>query len=217
MILAAAGLLVAVLAASSPAQSPPAPSESPVVRQRVVAVIRQATRHYEAGEYQAAYDRLAALPEGPAGEAEAMNLRGAILTRLGRYAEARAVFAGILQADPQHMPAAFNIGEVELLAGEHEAALAAFREVLERDPRNELARFKVVVCELQLGRDGDARETAAGLIPAGGTPAWYFAQAVFARKAGDAGAERRHLQAARAIYGEEGCGLFDESMEQIKF
>jgi hypothetical protein len=86
-----------------------------------------------------------------------------------------------------------------------------------RDPRNELVRFKILVCQLKLDRDDDAKKIAAGLIPAGSTPAWYYAQAMIARKSGDEKTARKHLQAARSIYLDPGCKLFEESIEQVKF
>lgn len=214
---AAAGLLLLAAAATSPGQDPPEAPDPVVLRHRVSAIMRQATRHYEAGEYQAALDRLGVLPRGPAQELDALNLQGAVLTKLERYDEAREIFAQVLRDRPGYFPAAFNAGEVEFLQGDVEGARRTFRGLLETESRNELLRFKVVACEIQLGMDDEARKTAAPLIPAGSTPAWYYAQALFARKAGDRGAEKKHLGAAAAIYGPESCRLFDESVATVNF
>lgn len=214
---AAAGLLLLAAAATSPAQSPPQSSDPVVLRQRVAAIVRQATRHYDEGEYQAALDRLAMLPAGPAQEPDVLNLRGAILTKLEKYEEAREIFADVLREKPGFFPAAFNAGEVEFLQEDHETALRTFRGLLDSEPRNELLRFKIVACELKLGRDDEAQRTAAALIPAGSTPAWYYAQALFARKSGDRAAEKKHLAAAEAIYSPKDCRLFEESMAAVKF
>ena len=86
-----------------------------------------------------------------------------------------------------------------------------------RDQRNELVRFKVFLCQLLLGQDEDAQKMAKGMIPAGSTPAWYYAQAMIARKAGDEKTASKHLAVAKAIYTESGCRLFDESVVTVKF
>lgn len=208
---AAAGLvLLALAAAHSPAEEP-----DPLLAQRRFAfVLRQATQHYEAGEYQAALDRLDSLPGPAAGDPAARNLRGAVLTKLGDHDGAAALFDGILSADPGYFPAAYNRAEILYTKGDHEGARAAFAALAEGDPRNELVRFKIVLCELRLGRKDDAARSADRLIPAGSTPAWYYAQSVLARSAEDAKSASRHLDAARAIYGDQACRIFDESLKQ---
>jgi Flp pilus assembly protein TadD len=215
---AAAALLLALLSTAGAQEAAPDPASDPLLMQRRLAmVLRQSTQHYEAGEYQAALERLGAL-QGPAGQdLSVLNLRGAILTKLGKHNEARELFEAILATDPNYFPAAFNLGEVQFLAGNYEGALETFQRIRRRDPRNELVRFKVIVCLLALDRDSEAQKIANGLIPAGSTPAWYYAQAVLARKAGDEPTAQKHLQAARSIYLDPGCKLFDESLETVKF
>ena len=211
-------LLLTLLSTGAAQEPAPDPAADPLVMQRRVAmVLRQSTQHYEAGEYQAALDRLGML-QGPAAEdLSALNLRGAILTKLGEYDTARDLFRSVLATDPDFFPAAYNLGEVDFLRGDYAAALETFQRIRRTEPRNELVRFKVFLCELLLGRDEEAAKIARGLIPAGNTPAWYYAQAMLARKAGDEKSAVRHISAARAIYLESGCKLFDESVETIKF
>jgi len=214
----AAALLLALLSTAAAQQTAPDPAADPLLMQRRLAmVLRQSTQHYEASEYQAALDRLASL-QGPAGQdLSVLNLRGAILTKLGKHDEAAELFRSILATDPDYFPAAFNLGEVEFLRGNYAGALEVFQGMRRRDPRNELVRFKVFLCQLLLGQEEDAQKTAKGLIPAGGTPAWYYAQAMIARKAGDEKTAGKHLAVARAIYTESGCRLFDESVAPVKF
>ena len=217
---AAAGLLFLFGAlAPVPAQpaSAPAPDDPLLLQRRLAMVLRQSTKHYEAGEYQTALDRLAALQGAPAQDLSVLNLRGAILTKLGRYDEARRLFESILANDPEFFPAAFNLGEVEFIAGNHARALENFQRMRRRDPRNELVRFKIFLCLLSLGKDDEAQKIAAGLTRAGSTPAWYYARAVLARKAGDEAAVRENLSAAVSIYQQSKCQLFDESLETYKF
>jgi Flp pilus assembly protein TadD len=217
---AIAGLLLALLPlGSAPAQeAAPEPAADPLVMQRRLAmVLRQSTQHYEAGEYEAALDRLGALQGPAAQDLSALNLRGAILTKIGRYDEAAELFRSILSTDPNYFPAAFNLGEVEFIRGDYAAALETFQRMRRRDPRNELVRFKVFLCHLLLKQDGEAGKIARGLIPAGATPAWYYAQAMLARQAGDEAKAQKHLKTARAIYLDDGCKLFDESIAPVNF
>lgn len=214
----AAALLLVSLQPGAAQQAAPSPAADPLLMQRRLAmVLRQSTQLYEAAEYQAALDRLSAL-QGQAGQdLSVLNLRGAILTKLGQHEEARELFRSILSTDPDYFPAAFNLGEVEFLRGDHAGALEIFQGMRRRDPRNELVRFKVFLCQLLLGQDEDAAKIARGLIPAGSTPAWYYAQAMLARKSGDEKSAAKHISVARAIYTDSGCRLFDESIESIKF
>jgi len=106
---------------------------------------------------------------------------------------------------------------VQFLSGDREGALESFERIRRLEPRNELVRFKVFLSLLALGREDEARKIAAGLIPAGNTPAWYYAQAMLTRKAGDEKTAQKHLHAARSIYLDPGCKLFDESIEEVKF
>ncbi|MEX1110599.1 MAG: tetratricopeptide repeat protein [Chthoniobacterales bacterium] len=216
---AAAFLFVLVSLGSAPGQeAAPDPATDPLVMQRRLAmVLRQSTQHYEAGEYDTALERLGAIQGPPANDLSVLNLRGAILTKLGRYDEASESFRAILSAQPDFFPAAFNLGEVEFIRGDYADALELFGDMRRREPRNELVRFKILLCQLLLGLDEDAQKTARGLVSAGSTPAWYYAQAMLARKAGDEASAAKHLHAAKAIYEDEGCKLFDESIAPVKF
>jgi tetratricopeptide (TPR) repeat protein len=217
---AAAGLLLLVVAftTASAQEPPPARPEDPLLMQRRLAmVLRQSTKHYEAEQYQAALDRLNVLQGPAAQDLSVLNLRGAILTKMGRYQEALELFNAILNTDRNYFPAAFNLGEVQFLSDDTVGALETFQRMRRRDPRNELVRFKILVCLLKLDRDDEAKKLADALIPAGSTPAWYYAQAMVARKSGDEKTARKHLQAARSIYLDPGCKLFEESIEQVKF
>jgi Flp pilus assembly protein TadD len=213
-----AALLLVLLSTGAAQEAAPDQAADPlVVQRRLAMVLRQSTQHYEAGEYQAALDRLGVL-QGPAGQdLSVLNLRGAILTKLGQYDEAAGLFRSILTTDPNYFPAAFNLGEVEFIRGNYADALELFQGMRRRDPRNELVRFKVFLCQLLLGQNDEAQKMARGLIPAGNTPAWYYAQAMLARQAGDEKTTAKHLSVARSIYTESGCKLFDESIETIKF
>jgi Flp pilus assembly protein TadD len=191
-----------------------APPADPLVAQRrLAALLRQATAAYERGNYQGAVDVLAGLSGSFANDLSVLNLRAAALTKIGRHEEAMKIFSGILEVKPDYFPAAFNLAEVRLLAGDREGALEAFRQLRRRDPRNELLRFKVFLCLATLGRDEEAAKVSRAMSAAGLTPSWYYAQAVVARRSGDEAKAREHLRAARAIYGDQGCLIYDEALE----
>ncbi len=189
-----------------------APADPLVAQQRLAAVLRQATENYDRGDYKGTVAILGALQGAAAGDLSVLNLRAAALTKAGDYAQAARIFAGILEANPGYFPSAYNLAEVRFLSGDREGALEAFRALRQRDPRNELLRFKVFLCQYALGRDEEAAKTARAMQSAGSTPAWYYAQALLARRGGDEGSARKNLRAARALYGEDGCRLFDESI-----
>ena len=182
-------------------------------QQRLDAGLRQATGDYDRGDFQGALKRLDALGAAVAGgDIAVLNLRAAALTKTGKYEEAARIFGQILQAKADYFPAAFNAGEVQFLSGDREGALETFRRLRQRDPQNELLRFKVFLCQTALGRSEEAAKTAGAMQSSGSTPSWYYARAVIARSAGDESRAREHLQAARVLYGEDRCRLFDESL-----
>lgn len=214
----AVALLLALFSTAGAQQATPDPAADPLLMQRRLALLlRQSTQHYEAGEYEAAFERLSSLQGAAGQDLSVLNLRGAILTKLGQHDEAAGLFRSILATDPNYFPAAFNLCEVEFLRGDYAGALEVFQGMRRRDQRNELVRFKVFLCYLLLGQEEDAQKMAKGLIPAGSTPAWYYAQAMIARRAGDEMTAEKHLAVARAIYTESGCRLFDESVAPVKF
>lgn len=213
----AAVLLFIVSAAAVCAQATDPASDPMLVQRRIALILRQASQYYEAGEYKAALERLGQLGGPAAQDLSVLNLQGAILTKLGDYNQARQLFESILGADPNYFPAAFNLGELQFMQGDYESALASFRAMGSRDPRNELVRFKTMLCHLLLGQDAEAHRVASGLMPAGSTPAWYYAQAMIALKDGDKPRASKHMNAAHEIYGAGNCKLFDESVATVKF
>ena len=206
-------LPVLLLLTSLSLRAQDAASSDPLVSQhRLAAVLRQATADYDRGDYKGVVAKLDALQGAAAGDLSVLNLRAAALTKSGDYTQAAQIFSGILAANPDYFPAAYNLAEVRFLGGDREGALEAFRQLRQRDPRNELLRFKVFLCQYALGRDEEAAKTARAMQSAGSTPAWYYAQALLARRGGNEDSARKNLRAARSLYGEDGCRLFDESI-----
>lgn len=197
------------------AQNAPAP-DSPLAQQRLAIILRQAMADYERGDYKAVLGRLDGLEGAAKEDIAVLNLRAATFTKTGDYEGAMKIFSDIIRVNPSYFPAFFNAAELRFLMGDREGALEEFRRLRVNDPGNELLRFKVFLCEVSLGRGGEAEKTAAAMNVAGLTPSWYYAQAVLARQKGDGAGAERHLRAARAIYGADGCRLFDESLASAK-
>lgn len=189
-----------------------ASSDLLVLQHRLAAVLRRATADYDRGDYKGALKNLDSLQGAAAGDLSVLNLRAAALTKAGDYEQAARIFSEIIESNPDYFPAAYNLAEVRFLGGDREGALEAFRQLRQRDPRNELLRFKVFLCQYALGRDEEAAKTARAMQSAGSTPAWYYAQALLARRGGDESGARKNLRAARSLYGEASCRLFDESL-----
>lgn len=210
-------VLAAILVLASATAFAQSANDPVLAQRRLASVLRQTTKLYEAGDYRGALGRLDLLEGASASDLSVLNLRGAILTKLGDYDAAGSLFREILATDPNYFPAAFNLGELEFIRGNYAEALETFSAMQNRDPRNELLRFKIVLCQLVLGSDDDAGKNAENLIPAGETPAWYYARSLIARKAGNKREAAKLIYAGKAIYGENGCRLFDESIANLKF
>lgn len=204
--------LVSLAAGQVPAAKP----DPMLMKRRLAGILRQARAHYDVGEYGPALDRLGVLTGAAAEDVGVLNLRGAILLRMGKTDEARKIFESILASDPAYFPATFNLGEVEYMSGNYEKALDRFESMRQSDPRNEIVRFKCFACLLALGRDTAAQKLADGMIPAGASPAWYYAQAALARVAGNPKKAKEYISAAKSIYEADSCKVFDEALSGIK-
>lgn len=206
-------IAVLLLLVCTALQAQEQPAADPLLAgQRLAAVLRRATNQYDRGDFKGAIALLDTLRGEAANDLSVLNLRAAALTKTGQYEQAALIFRRITDADPDYFPAAFNVAEVQFLSGDREGALEAFRNLRRRDPQNELLRFKVFVCQLSLGRTEEAAKTAGAMQRTGLTPSWYYAEALLARRGGDEAKARKHLKAARSLYGENSCRLFDESV-----
>lgn len=186
------------------------------MQHRLTAALRQINKLYEAGEYQTAMDRLKALQGEAAQDVNVLNMRGVILGKLGEHDQAKQVFQDIIAANPSFAPAIYNLGDMQFAQGDYEGALRSFDEISRNDPRNELVRFRIFLSHLALGHEEEAAKIAASMIPAGGTPAWYYAQAMLAKKREEPRLMKTHLTTAREIYGKEACRSFEEAITAVK-
>ncbi len=78
---------------------------------------------FRAGDYQRALDALEVLAQQFPGDALVTRYRAIVLDRLGRYAEALALYEKLLRQDPQHVPTHSFMGQTYLHMGNKEAAV----------------------------------------------------------------------------------------------
>jgi len=104
-------------------------------------------------DFPAAYEAFSELAERYPDNAEVqVNLGIAIMNRQGEGDEetAKAIFDGVLAANPSHPRAAYASGLIELHQGNAEAALPHFLLVTEEDPTDAEAFYHVGQCHMQL-------------------------------------------------------------------
>jgi tetratricopeptide (TPR) repeat protein len=143
-----------------------------------------------------------------------LNLIGAALTKKKDYAGAKQQFDAALAIDYAFFPAQFNLGEIFFLQKQYTSALDHFSRMLRNYPDNELLQFKVILCLLLTDHTDDAKKLADRMKFPGQEPAWYYAQAALAIKAGDKGAARKNLSAADTLY-QGKTSLYSETFQDL--
>ena len=68
-------------------------------------------------------------------------MRGAALTGMQRFAEARASYEEVLKRDPDNDAASYNLVELDLSQGAIDLARARLNEILARQPRGYQGRW----------------------------------------------------------------------------
>ena len=108
-------------------------------------------------------------PGAPALDAEAIaaNNRGVGLMGRFEYAEARTVFAGLVEKWPDWHDARINLAIATLNrqeAGDETAALELARQAMQEDPDNLRARYVAGLVQLYLGEPAEALVHEAGPV-----------------------------------------------------
>ncbi len=97
----------------------------------------------------------AALAKNP-DHARFHELRGAILTRIGRSDEARAAFEKALSLDPELARALFGLGALSLAAGDLGGAFGLFERAAASDPSDPGAAYSAAQILLAQGKEDEA-------------------------------------------------------------
>jgi tetratricopeptide (TPR) repeat protein len=163
-----------------------------------------AARHYDRA-LKKADEALRLRPDDPV----VLNARGAALSRLRRFDEAKAAFEICVKADPQSFPARYNLAEILALQKNHLDALGEFLALRSAFGASPLLKFNIYMCYAAAGRKEDAAAALdAMLYPLDGA-AWYYAHAADRFRAGKPAEARRLMKIADAIHGDDAASYRD--------
>jgi len=146
-----------------------------------------------------------------------LNARAAALLQMEKYDEAKAILESLLAENPEFFQADYNAGEILFLQGDHAGARAHFERIRGKYGDLPLLRFKILLCDLLAGNDTAAAQAARLFRFPADAPAWYFAHAALAAKAGDTREARKLMDVATEIHGKDGTALFTETIETSFF
>jgi tetratricopeptide (TPR) repeat protein len=82
-------------------------------------------------------------PAGTGGPTQALFRQGLALHEQGKYAEAAGIYRRVLEADPKHLDARNNLGNVLRNMGNADEAVACYLDVIAIDPNYHLAQFNL--------------------------------------------------------------------------
>ena len=105
----------------------------------------------QAGNYQQALAAARNLQEKQPDRAAPWNFIGAALIGMGRTDEAREAFQTGLELEPEDIPTATNLGNLELQTGHHQAAREVFAAIQNHSPGHAPSAQRLAELDLQAG------------------------------------------------------------------
>jgi tetratricopeptide (TPR) repeat protein len=177
------------------------------------AAIKTAMTEFNDKEYDAALHDLAPALEANPQNAEALNLKGAILTKKKDYDAALVCYNQVLKVSPGYFPARYNIGALLALRKQWDAAIDYYRNLLIEETNNELVEYKLLLLLLHQNTDPELQAKLFATDLPTNTPAWYFATAARCYKKGEAAEATKYLEVAKNIYGDK-VGIFQEELDE---
>lgn len=144
---------------------------------------------------------------------EAINLKGAILTKQKKYDEAFTCYNEALKTSPAFFPARYNVGALLALRQQWDAATDYYRNLLIDQPNNELVEYKLLLLLLHQNADPELQAKLFATDLPTNTPAWYYAKASRLYKKGDAKEAAKYLEVAKNIYGDK-IEIFQEELDE---
>ena len=148
-------------------------------------------------------------------EPVALNLRGAVYTSQRDYDKATLYFNKAIHAAPGYFAPRFNLGEVLFQQQHYAEARAKFEELTENDKGSELLQFKIFLTYLMEGDKDHARIRMDQMKFPSDTPAYYFARASWAFRAGNPAEGRDWIESSMRIFGPERNEFFVESLSDL--
>jgi tetratricopeptide (TPR) repeat protein len=175
----------------------------------------RATAAFNAGKYQEAEKLLDAAQRENPKQPAILNLRGAILTKQKAYDQAEEQYNAALALDPKYYPAMLNLAEMDLLRGKYPESQERYRELQKIDPDSELIEFKLVLCAVLAGESARADSLVVRMKFPGKTPAYYYARAAIALKAGQKQNAQTYFSNVKKYYSDDECAYFDQSLKDL--
>ncbi len=180
---------------------------------RGAAAVQSALVDFNRKAYDKALDDLAPALLADPQNAEALNLKGAILTKQQKYAEALACYNQALKSSPGFFPARYNIGALLALRQQWEEAIDYYRNLLIEQPNNELVEYKLLLLLLHQNADSELQAKLFATDLPTNTPAWYYAKASRLYKKGDPKEAAKYLEVARNVYGDK-TDIFQQELDE---
>ncbi len=148
--------------------------------------LARAERAFRQRDFENAWKLLDQVDAIAPNQAVAYNLRGEILLEQGKIDEAEKALRNALAADPQLLPARYNLARVPfarkdfaVARRELEALLGAFSGA-GAERRGQLLRYQIYLTLLLEGHEGAAQKALDEFKMMDGSPALYYAQAAWA-------------------------------------
>jgi tetratricopeptide (TPR) repeat protein len=177
--------------------------------------VDRANKAIQAGKFTEAEKEIDVAGKLQPDAAEIPNLRGVLLTREQRYAEAVEKFNQALALDPKFYPAKFNLAELALMRGNISEALQRYQELENVDRSSEVVQFKVAICYLLLGDEAKARAVTDIIPIPGNTPAYYYARAAAWFRKGNWSQVDHYVATAHKYYPDGRCAYFEASLREV--
>lgn len=141
-----------------------------------------ATSLLAAGQYDKALQVVKRLENTQPRKALTFNLKGSILLAKGQAAEARNEFQHAVRLQPDYLPAAMNLAQLDARAGKLDQARAHLLQVIKHNPKNADAPLALAELEMSSGYPVEARrwlEKAAQAQPGSFKPTYTQARLTF--------------------------------------
>lgn len=153
---------------------------------RAQADLARAERAFRQRDFAGAWKLLDQVDAIAPNQAVASNLRGEILLEQGKIDEAETALRNALAADPQLLPARYNLARVPFARKDFAAARKQLEALLGAfsgagaERRGELIRYQIYLTLLLEGHEAAAQKALDEFKMMDGSPALYYAQAAWA-------------------------------------
>jgi Flp pilus assembly protein TadD len=176
-------------------------------------ILTAASIEFQSGQYQRALVILEEAATKSAPHPETLNLRGATLVELGRLKEAEQVFGWVLEIEPTHFWASYNLAEIALLNQNLPEARKKFLVLPTRSPaEDELVNLKALLIDLRSSNTTSARTLLPPWPPA--SAAGYAAYAAMAQAEGEPDKRKAIIDEARSLHPEQFGSFLKKTLEE---